>query len=216
MRDKTVYEQFFEYQYGFKYMISKIAYPFVNDAIIAEDIVIESLEIAMSQNITWKDINHLTGYVGKVVRNESINYRSYQARDWKNKANMIRQIDTYEDPNETIERKIRTEFVNELINGLPPRCALVFRLYYIEEIPLIKIRELLDLKGGAVKTQHARGLELLRKKLGTTKEKYLENCRALAEKIKNSSQYTGTARLYGVKFGTIKALRSGKTKRVLQ
>jgi RNA polymerase sigma factor (sigma-70 family) len=110
--------------------------------------------------------------------------------------------------NEDIQNDIiRAEFyslLHQQVESLPTECKKVFKLLYFEGYDASEISVILGLSICTVKSQKARGLELLRKKFKTTKKQADQNNAHFLKKLKTSNMAPNKlARLYNIHHSTM-------------
>jgi RNA polymerase sigma-70 factor (family 1) len=133
----------------------------------AEDVVSTAFIKIWQKHSQFNDAAGIRAYLYQIVRNDCIKFYQQTAKI----ITMQKEISylTTVDAKDNIEHDIiRAEFYGELyraINTLPPECRKIFTMLYIEGKTVREISEELGLATSTIKTQKARGLAVLKKKI---------------------------------------------------
>ncbi|MGH2647996.1 MAG: RNA polymerase sigma factor [Ginsengibacter sp.] len=133
----------------------------------AEDIVSAAFIKIWQRHPQFNDAKSIRAYLYQIVRNDCITFYRKTARvlTMQKEINYLTHVDTKDNAEGDI---IRAEFYGELyraINTLPPECRKIFTMLYLEGKTVRETAEELGLALSTVKTQKARGLAALKKKL---------------------------------------------------
>jgi RNA polymerase sigma-70 factor (family 1) len=133
----------------------------------AEDIVSTAFIKIWQRHSQFNDAKSIRAYLYPIVRNDCIKSYHQPARviTMQKEINYLTPVDAKDNIETDI---IRAEFYGELyraINTLPPECRKIFTMLYLEGKSVRETAEELDLALSTVKTQKARGLAALKKKL---------------------------------------------------
>jgi RNA polymerase sigma factor (sigma-70 family) len=186
------------------------AVEYVKDRQIAEDIVEDQLIKAMDN--TFNNVSQFVCYINECVKNACINHVEKEKR-WE--VYYSTHADIYYNnelsPEEMMCAKIKSEFIKQTLKEvLPPECFKVITMLYFSKYTPNEIAGKLGLHISTVKNQKARGLELLRKRFGTTKEQANVNNMKLIQKIKNSTmRLSRIAKLYGMSESRVSSIIDG-------
>jgi len=152
--------------YAYHKKLVHFSYQFVQDKVLAEDIV-QEVFIKFSENsiLLCQDQKLIQNYLYRAVKNRSIN----ALRDIKVRDRVLGTVDKGEWDDETIiDRIIQSEVMYELYSAfesLPEKCEVISRMGYLEGKSNQEIAKELGVSINTVKTQKQRGLKLLRLKL---------------------------------------------------
>ncbi|MDQ6763267.1 MAG: RNA polymerase sigma-70 factor [Bacteroidota bacterium] len=139
----------------------------VNDKCEAEDIVSNAFIKIWKRHTQFNDASSIRSYLYQIVRNDCYKFHQQQGRvqEVHKQVKYLTMVNVDDNREEDI---IRAEFYGELynaINSLPSECRRIFRMLYIQGKTVKEISQELKLSPSTVKTQKARGLAVLRKKL---------------------------------------------------
>jgi RNA polymerase sigma-70 factor (ECF subfamily) len=139
----------------------------LNDRCEAEDIASGAFIKIWKRHSQFDKGKNIRSYLYQIVRNDCLSFLQQ-----KNRAEKIqKEIEylTIVDLKDNYEADIiRTEFYAELytaINSLPAECRKIFRMLYIQGKTVKEISNELNISPSTIKTQKARGLTVLRKKI---------------------------------------------------
>ena len=139
----------------------------VNDKCEAEDIVSNAFIKIWNRHAQFNDAGSIRSYLYQIVRNDCYKFHQQQGKvhEVHKQVKYLSVVDLNDNREADI---IRAEFYGELynaINNLPSECSRVFRMLYIQGKTVKEISQELKLSPSTVKTQKARGLAVLRRKL---------------------------------------------------
>jgi RNA polymerase sigma-70 factor (family 1) len=140
-----------------------------HDQVTAEDIAEESFIKVWGRRASFYHYGELKAYLYTTVRNASINWNALQKRQLE--AERAQSAARSEYDSYVLEDMIRAEWLREVyttLDTLPPQCLKIATMLYVEGKSTRQIAKELNLSVGTVKTQKARGLVFLRKRLTQT------------------------------------------------
>ncbi len=138
---------------------------YVNDPLIAKDIVGDVALKLWEKREEWKNINAFRSHCYTSIRNACINWIKKEQSQLKN--NTAYQPTSAWDET-ALENIIRTETFRELemaLHSLPAQCRKVFLKLFVEGKSLSEAAEEMGLSIFTVKAQRQRGIKLLRRQL---------------------------------------------------
>lgn len=133
----------------------------------AEDIVSHAFIKIWQRHSQFNYAKNIRSYLYQIVRNDCLKFLNQKSKLVEIQ-NEVRYLAVPELNNTCEADIIRAEFYGELykaINSLPSECQKVFKLLYIQGKTVKEISHELNLSPSTIKTQKARGLAVLRKKL---------------------------------------------------
>ena len=139
----------------------------INDRWEAEDIASIAFIKIWKRHAQFDNGKNIRSYLYQIVRNDCLSFLQQKNRTEK----IQKEIEylTIVDLKDNYEADIiRTEFYAELytaINSLPAECRKIFRMLYIQGKTVKEISNELNISPSTIKTQKARGLTVLRKKI---------------------------------------------------
>ncbi|MEO6346460.1 MAG: RNA polymerase sigma-70 factor [Aquaticitalea sp.] len=161
---------------GFSYYF-KVFYPslcyfsnsIIRDEAAAEDIATEAFIKLWEKRDVFESVAHVKSFLYKVVRNASIDF----LRKREKAANhLFEQCYLGEEKERSIQEKIiAAETFREVVASiklLPPKCRLIFRMFYFEGKDYSQIAKELGLSVNTIRVQKARALAILRQHPGLT------------------------------------------------
>jgi RNA polymerase sigma-70 factor (ECF subfamily) len=133
----------------------------------AEDIVSAAFIKIWNKHSQFNDARSIRSYLYQIVQNDCIKFYEKTSKVISMQKEINYLITT--NANNNIEEDIiRAEFYGELytaIKTLPPECRKIFTMLYIEGKTVRETADELGLALSTIKTQKARGLAILRKKI---------------------------------------------------
>lgn len=138
----------------------------IGDQSASEDIAGESFIKIWSRREQFHQFNILKSYLYSTTRNASLNWLKHSQRQQlseKEAAAGGPDSEKY-----VLEDIVRAELLREIytaLDNLPPQCRKIMAMLYIEGKNTGQIAKELQLAVGTVKTQKARGVMLLRKRV---------------------------------------------------
>lgn len=139
------------------------------DIFEAEDIVSHAFIKIWQRHSQFNNAKNIRAYLYQIVRNDCLKFLNQKSR-LVEVQNEIRYLSAPELNNNCEADIIRAEFYGQLykaIETLPTECRKIFKLLYIQGKTVKETSHELNLSVSTVKTQKARGLVVLRKKLIT-------------------------------------------------
>ena len=136
----------------------------------AEDIVSECFIRIWKKSNQFNDAETLKKYFYRSISNACKRWLDNNQRYRKHRGIIIDQLEAAEKPH--IHNIIRTETIQllrESFNTLPDRCRQVFIKLYIEERSVKEVAREMNTTISTVKNQQARGIKLLKPKLGSNR-----------------------------------------------
>ncbi len=136
----------------------------------AEDIASSAFIKIWNKHPQFDDVKNIRSYLYQIVRNDCFKFLQQKER----RGRMQKEIEylTIADTNNSCESDIiRAEVISNLynaLNSLPTECRKVFKMLYIDGKKVSEIAEALQISPSTVKSQKARGLAILKKKLTNT------------------------------------------------
>ncbi len=145
---------------------------YVRSHAVAEDIVSEAMILLWEKDINFINSQAIKSYAYKTVHSKCINHLR------KHKKEDLFTVVTNENGGPNVEHIIIEQEVHgqlyEALQSLPEGCKNVFLLSCVEGLKYKEVAEDLNISINTVKSQRARALELLKKKLGTFAFIYLQ------------------------------------------
>jgi RNA polymerase sigma-70 factor (ECF subfamily) len=158
-------EEGFTYFFNLYYeTLAYFAFSIVKQKETAEDLTEEAFVKLLECRENFEAPENLKRYLFIVLRNACIN--------WLRKQKHVRQYQQSTDLASTVETPTiiqsiiaaETLFaVYQALENLPPKCARIFRMFYLEQKSLQEIADELNLSVSTVKNQKGRAVQLLRK-----------------------------------------------------
>lgn len=139
----------------------------LNNSLEAEDIASAAFIKIWKRHSQFNNAKNIRSYLYQIVRNDCLSFLQQKSRA----ATMQKEIEylTIIDLKDNYKADIiRAEFYAELhiaINSLPKECRKIFTMLYIQGKTVKEISKELNLSPSTIKTQKARGLTALRKKI---------------------------------------------------
>jgi len=139
----------------------------INNRFEAEDIASAAFIKIWKRHEQFDDAKNIRSYLYQIVRNDCLSFLQQKNRATK----LQKEIGylTVVDLDDNYEADIiRAEFYSELymaINSLPKECRKIFTMLYVHGKTVKEISRELKLSPSTIKTQKARGLTVLRKKI---------------------------------------------------
>lgn len=140
----------------------------LNDRPVAEDIVEEVFIKLWKKEPDFNKHKNIKAALYIAVKNASLNYIKAQSRDRLNKAGLQFHLQGASEDcilNEITRAEVLREVYAEL-QQLPAQCRKVMELYFREGLNHKDIADQLGITVSTVKNQKARGIQILKKKLG--------------------------------------------------
>jgi len=139
----------------------------VNNKCEAEDIASAAFIKIWKRHNQFDNAKNIRAYLYQIVRNDCLKF--LQQNDRRNRTQKEIEYLTIGDTKDNCEADIiRAELYSDLykaLKNLPTECRKVFKMLYIEGKSVKEIAKELKVSASTVKTQKARGLAMLRKKI---------------------------------------------------
>jgi RNA polymerase sigma-70 factor (ECF subfamily) len=139
----------------------------LKDRCEAEDIASNAFIKIWNRHFRFDNAKNIRSYLYQIVRNDCLTFMQQKSRA----AAMQKEIEyltTVDLKNNYETEIIRAEFYMQLyiaINRLPSECKKIFTMLYIHGKTVKEISKELNLSPSTIKTQKARGLSVLKKKI---------------------------------------------------
>jgi RNA polymerase sigma-70 factor (ECF subfamily) len=139
----------------------------LNDSCEAEDIASSAFIKIWKKHSQFDNARSIRSYLYQIVRNDCLKFlqQSNRAAAMQKDIKYLANADADDNCEADI---IRSEFFCELynaLNNLPSECRRIFKMLYIEGKTVKETAQELKLSLSTVKTQKARGLAVLKKKI---------------------------------------------------
>ena len=134
----------------------------------AEDIVVESFLKCYSRREQFDNLGNIRSFLYVTVRNASFDHLAAKKRHNFSHEEWQRRLEAAGRQMLAEEALIRSEVLQEIFNeveALPPRCRDIIRLIFKEDLSTDEIAQRLGIDRQNVRSQKARGLQLLRSRL---------------------------------------------------
>jgi RNA polymerase sigma factor (sigma-70 family) len=143
-------------------MVYSIAWNFLHDRLAAEEL---AQDVFLQLHKNWLSIQssqHLVFWLRRTAAHRAIDV----AR--KRKARAEVSLEDSDEPTilERIHDSLLSSYLNRMVGALPEKQRIAIVLRYQEEMEVEEIAKVLDMNPNTVKTHLARGLEMLRGKVG--------------------------------------------------
>ncbi len=143
--------------------IQRLIYTYVKDKYIAEDLT-QEVFIKVFQNLhLFREESSIYTWIYRIAVNKS---KDYLRTAWVRKTtNLLKTIvkDNFTSAENTYLKKVENAYLIDTILKLQVEYREVILLYYIEELTINEINEVLNLKESTIRTRLRRGKERLRK-----------------------------------------------------
>jgi RNA polymerase sigma factor (sigma-70 family) len=142
-----------------------VAFRYVNDSAIAEDVLQEAFVKVFKKISTFENTGSFEGWLRRTVVNTAINYYNSIKKESEKMAEFGDSLEnqgseiTEEEPSYTLEEMM------EAINQLPEGYKVVFNLYAIDQYSHKEISEALNITEGTSKSQLFKARAFLKKTL---------------------------------------------------
>lgn len=139
----------------------------LNNRCEAEDISSSAFIKIWKRHSQFNDAKNIRSYLYQIVRNDCLKFLQQKERRLKVQKE-IEYLSLVESKDNGEPDIIRAEFFSALykaLNSLPTECRRVFKMLYLDGKKVSEIAEELNISPSTVKSQKARGLALIRKKI---------------------------------------------------
>lgn len=142
----------------------RIAYGYVKDLQVAEDIVQEAFIKFYHYQKRYEERGQLKAYLAKIVVNKSKDY----LKSWAYRKIQLQNKYFSSDANRVYDELIRKDeesIIGEAILELPLKHREVLIYFYFDDMKISEVAQILSISESTVKTRLTRGRELLKSKL---------------------------------------------------
>lgn len=161
--DRSAYEQLFRKYYT---PLVRFARDIVKDADTAEDLVQEVFVKVWERKATIEIKTSVMAYLYMAVKNHCLNKLKTEQRHAFMEDGLADDLKLSTNHTEEHSDTIKlAQHIQEAIEKLPPRCALIFKMSRFEEKTYKEIAETLELSVKTVENQMVKALQLLRQHL---------------------------------------------------
>ena len=162
--DQKVFKSFFHYYYARLIKFSLLFVPFHDQA---EEVVSEVMIKLLKQRKKLHTIKNFEGYLFLAVKNQAINYQKRQKK-FSNHISLNAEQDNildHDDPEKYLEFNELYLFLNEVINKLPPRRQMIYKLIKEEDHKIKEVATLLDIAPKTVENHLDMAIKEIRMKI---------------------------------------------------
>jgi RNA polymerase sigma factor (sigma-70 family) len=145
-----------------------VAFRYVNDSFIAEDILQEVFVKVFNKISSYENTGPFEAWLRRVVVNTSINYYNSVKKETEKIAEFALSPENENTTNE-IETPYTLQELMDAVNMLPAGYKMVFNLYAIDKYSHKEIAEALNITEGTSKSQLFKAREFLKKTLQQNK-----------------------------------------------
>jgi RNA polymerase sigma-70 factor, ECF subfamily len=161
--DRKAYEQLFRQQYA---ALVRFARDIVKDTDTAEDLVQEVFVKIWERKAGIEIRTSLKAYLYMAVKNHCLNKLKTEQKHAFMEDSIADDIRFSHNNADAASDTIKLEqHINEALEKLPPRCALIFKLSRFEHKSYKEIAEILELSVKTVENQMGKALQLMRSNL---------------------------------------------------
>ena len=182
--DPVAFRDFFDLYYG---RLIKLAYYYTGSRYDAEEIVSSVFIGIWNNRIKLPKIKRIEAYLFTAVKNRYFNFIRDNKKGHHLSLDVLKeefQVE-FNNPNALLlEKELRNKIL-EVINGLPPRCRLIFELVKDSGLKYREVADLLDISVKAVEAQVSKAMRILKKELYTYSQD-MDADRYPARKSRNS------------------------------
>ncbi|MBS1667608.1 MAG: sigma-70 family RNA polymerase sigma factor [Bacteroidetes bacterium] len=146
------------------------AYRILGDHATAEAIASTAFIKIWQRPGSFESLQGFRAYMFRAVRNAAVDHLRQQGRRERQEATLVLVTEATSRPVD--EALVQAEIFRHLhtaLDSLPVQCRKVIDMVYVGGMTMEKVAAKLGLSSGTVRTQKARGLALLRKKMGLAK-----------------------------------------------
>lgn len=159
--DQGALERLFEKYY---YRLCEFAFQYVRSVDLAEEVVSDVYLKVWKNRHKMEIKTNFKAYLYTATRNQALNYLEKEKREFEPLDDILfgKPSDDYHPDEELIFQELENH-IEELINKLPPRCKLIFKLSRIEGFTYREIADILSVSIHTVQNQMVKAV----KKLGS-------------------------------------------------
>lgn len=160
--DQRAFRQFFDLYY---HRLLNFAYFFLESSVASEEVVSTVFINLWEKRKKLPEINRIEAYLFTSTKNKSYSYlrdnkRLIQFRDIDSDADFL--VSQFENPEtEMFSQEFRNKII-EIIEGLPPKCKMIFTLIREDGMKYKEVAELLDISIKTVEVQMGRALSKIK------------------------------------------------------
>jgi RNA polymerase sigma-70 factor (family 1) len=163
------YEKTFKVFFDHYYVrMVKFAFLYVPQQAQAEDVVSEVMIKILKNRHKLHEIKNLEGYLFLSVKNQAISSLrqspNYQESEWSDSYDN-NFIDTSDNPGQHMETDELSNFIQNIVNNLPPQRQMVFKLVKEEGQKIKDVAELMELSPKTVKNHLDLAMKTLRQEV---------------------------------------------------
>lgn len=139
----------------------------IGDKEASEEIASHAFIKIWEKHERFSDADSIKAYLYRIVRNDALKYLRKEKQQIAANKEVV-YLYSYQNETDQFSSLVAAEISRELltaINSLPVECSKVFHLMFVQGKSVKEIAEQLNLSPSTVKTQKARGLAALRKKI---------------------------------------------------
>lgn len=162
--DKNAFDSLFRKYYS---AVCYYVFKMTNDNQTAEDIASASFEKLWNARAQINNPKNLQAYLYAIAKSQTLNWIKREKLSESKQEQVDYLAEKFQtDSQESIIHAETMRLVMEAVEGLPGQCKKIMKMYYEDGKNTREIAEELGLRIGTIKTQKARGIELLKKRLG--------------------------------------------------
>lgn len=156
-------EAFKIYYDGFYPAVRNFTMKMVRLLTVAEEIANNSFVKYWATRTTVRSLEEAKAYIYRVARNESINWLGKRSTEFKTQESYsiyIQQV-----PEEIINEEMHAELlaaIEKRVEYLPTKQKLAFRMYFVEQLKVAEIADILDISESAVRTHLTRAIDSIK------------------------------------------------------
>ena len=167
--DTRAFRQIFDALFS---KLSKFSYSFVQSKEAATEIVDELFVRLWTNRINIEQINDLRVYLYTATKNASLNYIAKNAKQIETKPyeNLNVQIADGVSPEQLMITKEILQKIKYAVDGLPPRCKLIFKLVREDGLRYAEVAEILSLSVKTIDAQMVIAVSRIRESVKTSIE----------------------------------------------
>ncbi len=147
-------------------LLVKLAWRFVRDKQLAEDVVADVLLKIWQNRSDWHPEISIKAYLFQATRNQAINQAKRQQREQERFSDVDEFVSTANvTPEDILHQKEIAEEISRAIHQLPDRGRDIFRMHRFDHFKYNEIAKALNIHVGTVETHMVRALKFLRNRL---------------------------------------------------
>lgn len=146
-----------------------VAFRYVNDASIAEDVLQEAFVKVFKKIESYENTGSFEGWLRRTVVNTAINYYNSLRRENEKMAEYTAENESEHQMEEDVNDNYTLQELMDAVNMLPEGYKVVFNLYAIDQYSHKEIAEALNISEGTSKSQLFKARTFLKKVLQSKK-----------------------------------------------